>query len=96
MNEYSTSTIISLDNNPRQLLELDIVVPENYMLPLQNYFMYVPGSARADIYVSGEKLRSKPVVKEAIVFRKKLKASNLQKTFVILEVHSYDDKGFTS
>lgn len=36
------------------MLELDIVVPENYILPLQNYFLYIPGSAKAEIYVSGD------------------------------------------
>lgn len=39
------------------MLELDIIVPENYILPLQNYFLYVPGSAKANLYISGTVLR---------------------------------------
>jgi len=35
------------------MLEFDIVVPENFILPLENYFIYVPGSATANIYITG-------------------------------------------
>ncbi len=41
------------------MLEFDIVVPENYILPLQNYFIYVPGSAQADVYISGKSTKKK-------------------------------------
>ncbi|UJR37646.1 hypothetical protein I4U23_030343 [Adineta vaga] len=54
INYYSTSTIVSLEYTPRQMYEFDIIVPENFMLPLHNYFLYVPGSAKAAIYVSGD------------------------------------------
>jgi hypothetical protein len=53
VNRFSTSTLISLENIPQQMLELDIIIPENYILPLQNYFMYIPESARANIFISG-------------------------------------------
>jgi hypothetical protein len=36
------------------MLEFNIIVPENYILPLENFFIYVPGSATAVIYVSGQ------------------------------------------
>jgi hypothetical protein len=36
------------------MLELNIIIPENYILPLENYFIYIPGSAKADVYVSGK------------------------------------------
>lgn len=35
------------------MLELDIIIPENYILPLENHLVYVPGSATAIVYVSG-------------------------------------------
>ncbi|CAF0782034.1 unnamed protein product [Adineta steineri] len=53
-NHYSTSTLISLENTPRQMYEFDIIVPENYILPLQNYLIYVPGSPKANMYISGD------------------------------------------
>ncbi|CAF3596141.1 unnamed protein product [Rotaria sordida] len=53
-NYYSTSTLFSLEHTPRQMLEYDIVIPENYILPLKNYFLYIPGSAKATVYVSGD------------------------------------------
>ena len=49
--------MVSLENTPRQMLEYDIIVPENYILPLENYLIYVSGSAKADIYVSGKSLK---------------------------------------
>ena len=57
INRFSTSTLVSLENTPRQMLELDIIVPENYVLPLENHLVYVPGSATADVYVSGNLTR---------------------------------------
>jgi hypothetical protein len=39
------------------MLEFDIIIPENYVQPLQNYLVYVPGSATADVYVSGKSIR---------------------------------------
>ncbi|CAF1169204.1 unnamed protein product [Adineta ricciae] len=54
INHYSTSTLVSLEHRPRQMYEFDIIVPENFILPLHNYFIYVPGSAKANIYISGD------------------------------------------
>ena len=39
------------------MLELDIIIPENYVLPLENRLVYVPGSAAANVYVSGNALQ---------------------------------------
>lgn len=36
------------------MIEFDIIVPENFILPLKNYFIYVPGSPTATVYVSGK------------------------------------------
>lgn len=38
------------------MLELDIIVPENYVLPLENHLLYVPGSPTANVYVSGKSI----------------------------------------
>ena len=39
------------------MLEFDITIPENFVQPLKNYLVYVPGSATADVYVSGKSIR---------------------------------------
>ncbi|CAF0778777.1 unnamed protein product, partial [Didymodactylos carnosus] len=54
INYYHTSTLVLLENIPRQMMELDINVTENYIFPLENYFRYVPGSAKAEIFISGD------------------------------------------
>ncbi len=36
------------------MLELDITIPENYVLPLENYLIYIPGSPTAEVYISGK------------------------------------------
>ncbi|CAF1920706.1 unnamed protein product [Rotaria magnacalcarata] len=53
-NQYSTSTLFSLEYTPRQMIEFDIIVPENFILPLRNYFLYIPGSPKATVYISGD------------------------------------------
>jgi len=53
-NYYHTPTILSLNNLPRQVNEYDITVPEHFILPLQNVWDYVSGSATCEIFMSGD------------------------------------------
>ena len=53
-NFYHTPTVLLLNNLPRQVNEYDITVPQQFMVPLQNYFSYVPGSATCEVFVSGD------------------------------------------
>ncbi|CAF0796041.1 unnamed protein product [Rotaria sordida] len=53
-NFYHTPTVLSLNNLPRQMNEYDVTVPEKFIVPLENYWSYVPGSATCEIFVSGD------------------------------------------
>jgi hypothetical protein len=53
-NFYHTPTVLSLNNLPRQVNEYDITIPENFILPLANFWDYVPGSATCEIFISGD------------------------------------------
>jgi hypothetical protein len=53
-NFYHTPTVLSLNNLPRQANEYEITVPELFVLPLQNVWDYVSGSATCEIFISGD------------------------------------------
>ena len=53
-NFYHTPTLLLLNNLPRQMNEYDVVVSEQFILPLANTWDYVPGSSNCEIFISGD------------------------------------------
>ncbi|CAF0729389.1 unnamed protein product [Didymodactylos carnosus] len=53
-NYYHTPTVLLLNNLPRQMNEYEVNVTQNFILPLKNFFLYIPGSATCEVFVSGD------------------------------------------
>ncbi|CAF1533878.1 unnamed protein product [Rotaria magnacalcarata] len=53
-NFYHTPTVLSLNNLPRQINEYDVTVSQRFIVPLENYFSFIPGSGTCEIFVSGD------------------------------------------
>ncbi|CAF1577717.1 unnamed protein product, partial [Didymodactylos carnosus] len=53
-NYYHTPTVLLLNNLPRQMNEYEVNVTQNFIFPLKNFFMYIPGSATCEVFVSGD------------------------------------------
>ncbi len=53
-NRYFTPYLLSLVNVPRMVSEFEIVTNQTFLLPLQQIWSYVPSSAKAKVYISGD------------------------------------------
>ena len=53
-NTYHTPYLLSLANMPRMISEFEIVTNQTFLLPLQQTWSFVPGSASAQVSVTGD------------------------------------------
>jgi len=53
-NTYSTPYLLSLVNVPRMISEFEIVTNQTFLLPLQQIWSYIPGSAFAEVFITGD------------------------------------------
>jgi CD109 antigen len=53
-NTFHTPYLLSLVNMPRMISEFEIVTNQTYLLPLQQIWQYIPGSPRAQVFISGD------------------------------------------